>query len=290
MENNNTFDEKSLMNDILKELKGISKFFNTFDAIKVNGADSLEKLEKALQGIPEENVLAKALGESVDSARKFVEDAKAVRVKTFKKYESEYIKQAISEGKSVREYRNGWRVGCLEIDEKPEASKVRILYNGEVLIPWSPILSKEDFIVLEDKAMTTLKAEILEFNKMTEIFWEAYRQAFIHRAANDDFNIVPMMNFYREVRIALVREFFEGKNPNSKITKYIEFPKWAFLYNLDIYRSLITKVPENKRLSFQTGSQQEVSQNKGMIINGLNPNEEYKIMCYVLATKGVDKA
>jgi len=90
-----------------------------------------------------------------------------------------------------------------------------------------------------------------------------------------------MLDFYKEVRIALIRNCLV-KKPTSKIDKYLDFPLWAFLYNLDIYRSL--EIPIEQKLGFQTGSQVESS--KGLVINGLNPQDDYKVMCYVIPPCG----
>jgi hypothetical protein len=91
--------------------------------------------------------------------------------------------------------------------------------------------------------------------------------------------LVPLVDFYRQLRLTLVRRDL-GQRPDKKLS-YVEFPQWAFLYNLDRYRSLSSNIPRETRLVVQTGSQQE-TQRFGMITDGLDARQDYKVVCYVL--------
>ena len=280
------FDEKTQLNELLKSFKGSFKFINSIGNIKPGKADSIEKLEKVVKEIPAPEVLVQALEENITLLKKFIEQAKALRINNFSRYEAEYLKELKVEGKPVRESSNGWRIGKLEIKVKPDLCKVRVLYNNEVLINWTPVNSKDDFILLETKANSMLEHKAIGENDLVDIFWEAYRQAVFHRSDKSNTILVPIRDFYKEVQIALFRKMLEGKKTSTKRVKHLEFPIWAFLYNLDIYRSMGAKIPENKKISLQTGSMQETSQGKGLVVNGLTPHDEYKVMCYVVAVKG----
>ena len=286
MDRINAFDENNQIIGLLKTFKEFSKYLKAFQSIKPGEANAIEKFERAIKELPAPELLIKALEENITAGRKFIEEVRDIRAQSFKKHETEYIKDLKTEGKHIREYSGGWRVGKLQINVKPELSKVRILFNGEILINWSNISSKTDFAVFEAKADSMLDRESIPGNEIIDILWESFRQSLSHMPDKTNTSLVPIRDFYKEVRIALLRKFLDGKNPTVKIDKHLEFPIWAFLYNLDIYRSLGSKIPDNKKLGLQTGSMQEVSQGKGLVVNGLDPYDEYKVMCYVFAVRG----
>ncbi|NMB34431.1 MAG: hypothetical protein GX992_09460 [Clostridium sp.] len=275
-------NEKAQLNEALKILKNVFKFINVLGKIKANDADILEKLEKILKGIPEPEILSRALSENITIVKKMVDEIKSNRLQSFKKIEAAYIRSIGAEGRAYRETAGGWRIGCLEMKTSPEFSKIRILYNGEVLINWTYINSNEDIVVLEEKALEMLDGQLILDQDLIESFWDAYQQA-LSRNKNTDSRLVEIKRFYVEVRLSLIRRFLESKNAAAKINKHTEFPVWAFLFNLDKYRALTKRIPENKRLAFQTGSMQETSKGKGLVVNGLNLDDEYKVMCYVVA-------
>lgn len=287
MEQNSVFNEKTQLNEVLKILKNAFKFFGTIEGIKPNDTDALEKLEKFLKEIPAPEVLSRALYENIAIVKKTVDEIKSNRLQSFKRIEAEYIRSLKTEEKAYREKAGGWRIGCLEIKTAPELSKIRILYNGEVLINWIYVSSKDDFVALEKQALNMLSSELIPELELIESFWDAYQQA-VRCNKSTDSKLVPIKEFYKELRVSLIKRYLESKNPTSKLDKYIEFPLWAFLFNLDTYRALGKSIPENKKLALQTGSMQETSQGKGLVVNGLNTNEDYKMMCYVIALKGGD--
>ncbi|NLY42549.1 MAG: hypothetical protein GX066_00945 [Clostridiaceae bacterium] len=281
MEQNLTLNEKEQLNEVIRILKSTFKFFSTIERIKTNDVNVLEKLEKFLKEIPEPDVLSCALYENVDIVKKTLDEIKSNRSQSFKRIEAEYIRSLKTEGKVYREKARGWRIGCLEINTAPELSKIRILYNGEVLINWTYVSSKEDIVALEKKALNMLDSQLIPEEELIESFWDAYQQA-VSKNKSTDSRLVPIKEFYKEVRITLIRRYLESKKIAAKLDKYVEFPLWAFLFNLDKYRALGKSIPENKRLALQTGSMQETSHGKGLVVNGLNPDEDYKMMCYVV--------
>lgn len=284
-ENNVVADEKNELSEYLKSLKNLMKFMNDFQNIKTKDSDAIEKFEKTINRMPKSDVLCSALEEYKISCEKFINETKSIRIKEFKKHETSYIKDAKAQGKIVREYSEGWRIDRLQLHLKPELSKCRVLYNNEVVINWSNINSKDDFIKIEDKANNMLDEAAISEEQLIELLWEAYVQGINRLSGKSNSTTLPIQNLYKEFRIALIRKQLEEKKFTAKINKYLEFPLWCFLYNLDLYRTWGSKIPANKRIVLQTGSMQETSQGKGFIVNGINANEEYKVMCYVYAFK-----
>lgn len=281
------YNEKAQLNEIIKILKNAFKTFNSIEKIKPNDPEALEKLENFIKKIPSVDILSHAIEENINIANKTIEEVKSNRMQSFKRVEAEYIRGLKEQGKIYKERSNGWRVGCLEIITKPELSKISILYNNETLIQSTTVISMEELTSLEEQAMLKLKGELIAENELIDSFWEAYQQCMCNnKSANS--RLVPIKEFYKEVRVSLIRGFLECKNPTAVIDKYTNFPLWAFLFNLDTYRSLGRNIPDNKKLGLQTGSMQETSKGKGFIVNGLNTNEDYKVMCYVISVSGGD--
>ncbi|NMA03290.1 MAG: hypothetical protein GX925_01165 [Clostridiales bacterium] len=289
-ENSTVLDEKERINEYLKSFRSLWRFTNDFKKIKSTDSDAIEKLEKAISRIPEIDILGSEIEKHKLSCQEFINKIKIEKVKDFKKHETGYIKEMINQGKIVREYSGGWRINKFQLNTKPEFAKCRILYNGEVVIKWSNINSKEDFIELEEKADSMLNDAIIPKEQLVELFWEAYTQGIFRLNSTGDPKILPIHDLYKEFRIALIRKHLESKKITGKINKYLEFPLWNFLYNMDMYRMWGSEIPDNKKIVLQTGSMQETSKGKGFIVNGINANEEYKVMCYAYAYKGGTEA
>jgi hypothetical protein len=146
-------------------------------------------------------------------------------------------------------------------------------------VSWSPISSEADLEAVVAAAHAKLKGGELTADTRVKVFWKAYEALTAERATKHASNpsVVPIGDFYREVRVQLVRNELEGQ-PDRKL-RYAEFPTWAFVFNFDRYRAE-SKGSEEHRLGVQTGSQAERS--KAMTMNGLTPGEDYKDFCYVL--------
>jgi hypothetical protein len=170
----------------------------------------------------------------------------------------------------------------LELQLQREQARARFFFNREALTPWSPIGSADDLAALEERARKLLDGVAFPDAMLTEVFWDAYEQerAARQRGGKGRAETVPLPDFYRGVRVALVRHELAGQGPEKKL-RWAELPRWAFLYNLDRYRALGTAVPEARRLGLQTGSQQE-SRQFGMVVNGLDAAQDYRTMCFVV--------
>ena len=113
---------------------------------------------------------------------------------------------------------------------------------------------------------------------LKESFWDSFEECRRLIPGATSRNAVTLHAFYKQLRITLaIRDL------NQKVDKkfsYPDFPEWAFLYNLDLYISQISTLPDDKRLTLQTGSQKETQQN-GFVTNGLNPDQDYRQHVYM---------
>ncbi|ADQ45917.1 hypothetical protein Calkro_1046 [Caldicellulosiruptor kronotskyensis 2002] len=266
---------------VIKELKDALKVFNKITEIKPNDKDVLEKLEKFVVSASNLSSVFETLNDIITRAKDIIAKEKEKMSYNFKLIESELIMELKEKGVPLRECSDGWRIKSIQLKTKPQSSTVSISYNNQTIIGWTRVNSKEDIKSLIEEAEKLLFQFLMPKDELIDIFWDAYKYARF-KSGRD---VVSIFDFYTEVRLLQIRRYLEKNKPDAKITKYTEFPKWAFLYNLDIYRSIWDEIPKNKRLALQTGSMQETMQGKGMYVNGLNPDDDYKIMCYVYETK-----
>lgn len=250
--------------------------------VKPNDPKVLEKLESALRRLPPGEALGQALDELRDHAAGVLHTARRERITAFRPTEAEFVRAAREAGKQLRERANGWRIDMLELQLQREQARARFFYNREPLLPWSPVGSPEALAALEARARATLDRAAWADELAIDVFWAAYEQERARRRAvgGGRAEAVPLPDFYRAVRVALVRHELEGQQPDRKL-RWGELPRWAFLYNLDRYRALGAAVPEARRLGLQTGSQQE-SRGFGMVVNGLDAQQDYKTMSFVV--------
>lgn len=273
--------QSSELEVVVKELKEALKVFNKITEIKSNDKDVLEKLEKFVVSTSNLSGVFETLNDIITRAKDIIAKEKERMADNFKLIESELIMELKEKGVPLRECSDGWRIKSIQLKTKPQYSAVSISYNNQTIIDWTRINSKEDIQSLIEEAEKLLSQYLMPKDELVDIFWDAYKYARF-KSGKD---IVGILDFYTEVRLIQLRRYLEKNKPDAKITKYTEFPKWAFLYNLDIYRSIWDEIPKNKRLALQTGSMQETMQGKGMYVNGLNPDDDYKIMCYVYEAK-----
>lgn len=286
MQNKEIVDAGQEINELFNAIKKNMKQIILLDKMKVTDTDFIENFEKIVDKLAPDGTLLKFIEEFYIKANTAVEKHKELSEMEFKKIEAEYIRELKTKEIQVLECNEGWRVGKLKLRINPTAAKAMFLYNEEDITDWVSINSKEDFINLEQKANKMLKDFEIEEEKLVDIFWQAYRSYLLENKQAEETGMVPIKDFYEEFFIKLNKENIKKEKNKLKINKnYIEYPLWAFLYNLDRYRALGSKVQAEKKLGLQTGSLQETSKNKGLVVNGLNPQEGYKVMCYVVAIR-----
>jgi hypothetical protein len=278
----------------LRTLKGEATRFHqlllpliALSKINVNSPEALDQIDQALEKMPPGEIFGRALDDVRASLREVVDQTRTDRSLAYGRIEADYIRAARERGQSTREVQHGWRVGKLEMQSRRAQSQVRFLYNHEVLVDWKPVRDLDDIQKREQAAEKLLAGVELPSEIVIDIFWDAYTHARERRsrAGASRPEMIPILDFYREVRTALVRHELTGPKPDRKL-KYAEFPLWTFLYNLDRYRALGATVPIERRLALATGSQQDVAAKRAVSVNGLDANDDYKFMCYVQAQPG----
>lgn len=282
-------DEKTEFKNLKKELEKLQKPIRNILSLKGNDPDYLDKLAKVLKAIPSEDDLLVQLKNWREKANAFLDQAKLVRTKQFKRVESSYIRAQREKSKAIRETNDGWRIGILELATNPISSQVRFLYNREVVVDWKPVSGEDDITKYEEEALAKLEKYLLPKETLLQYFPLAFKRALEKGVETKSTPRVPILTFYQQFRLLLLQMEMEKKGIDAKLS-YVEFPKYAFLYNLDRYFSYRINLPHSERLILQTGSQQEVAQGKGMVVNGLHPLEDYKVMCYVLSLGGENDA
>jgi hypothetical protein len=250
--------------------------------VKPNDPRVLERLAATLKRLPSGDTLGPALDDLRGRTERFLDTARRERIATFRPLEAEWVRAARADGKQLRERSGGWRVDMLELGLQRDQARARFFYNREALTPWSPIGSATDLAALEERARALLNGATFPDASLAAIFHDAYagERAARERHGKGRAEVVPLPDFYRGVRVALVRHELAGQAPEKKL-RWAELPRWAFLYNLDRYRARAAEVPEGQRLGLQTGSQQE-SRQFGMVVNGLEAAQDYRTMCFVV--------
>jgi hypothetical protein len=260
--------------------------FGALAKIKPTDPRALERLAATLKRLPSGDTLGPALDELRERTERFLDTARRERIAAFRPLEAEWVRAARADGKQLRERSGGWRVDMLELGLQRDQARARFFYNREALTPWSPIGSPDDLVALEGRARALLHGVTLPDATLSTVFHDAYvgERAARQRSGKGRAEVVPLPDFYRSVRVALVRNELVGQAPEKKL-RWAELPRWAFLYNLDRYRVRATEEPEERRLGLQTGSQQE-SRQFGMVVNGLDATQDYRTMCFIVPFGG----
>lgn len=274
------------LESILSEYRKLGRQILALGAIKPAAADAVEQVEKALNRLPP----GETIGRAIDELRPQLNDALArtlqERVRGFRHIESAFIQQVRDRGEYIREQNEGWRIGPLEFEFRRSVAQARALYNHEELVRWTAVADATDLEKIEARGRALLERSALPDDLLIAVLWDAYLRARAEHGAQrrQAPEIVPILAFYAEVRIALVRADLRSKRPDGKIA-HAEMPRWAFAYNLDRYRALGSHVPEEQRLGFMTGSQSESTRRQCVTLNGLDASQDYKQMCHVLVSR-----
>jgi hypothetical protein len=279
-----SLDESTELKSLQKEFLGLTKAFDAVRKIKPGSADALDQLEKALASFPDPARLGQALTELRDRARALLDAARAQRLDQFRKIEADWVRRRRAAGEVVHEATShSWRTGRLEIEMNREQARARAKYNREPMGPALKIRTAEDLDSLVRSAEKQLGQAELPFEAMSEVARTAYQHLLAQGAAAGSNGRVPLAAFYREFRVCLARQELTGK-PDRKLAS-AEFPRWAFLYNLDRYRKEAAAASGSERLMFETGSQHDHQRGLAMVLNGLDPAQDYKSYCYVYGPK-----
>lgn len=281
-----TADGKAQLRELLAQFRKQLAPLLALADVKPASADAIELVAGALTKLPAGETFGQALEELRGQLERIVAETRQEQARALGRVEAEYIRAAREVSKPVRELDDGWRIGPVALHLRREQAQARASYNHEPLVPWTPIRAAEDLAKLEQRARDLLQGQALPEDALSELLWEAYEQAHARRerqrVAHPE--LIPILDFYAEFRIALLRQELRGQKPDRKFTR-TELPRWAFLYNLDRYRALGAAVPEARRLGFQAGSQQEVQRGLGVTINGLDAGQDYRTVCNVIPAR-----
>ncbi len=275
---------------VLSQLRRLYAPLTRIGTVRPTAADAADRIEQALGRLPP----GAAIGAAIDELRGQLEDALAeqrrVNIEAFGLHEAAFIRAAREADTALREQNSGWRVGPIELAFRRGAAQACAMYNHEQIVRWTAVADVSDLDKIVQRGQTLLDRAraSLPDDLLIAVTWDAYAAARAARAAarTHSPDTVPVLDFYRDLRFALVRHDLAGKRPETKLA-HAEMPKWAFLYNLDRYRALSAETPTERRLGFQTGSQAESTRGRCVTLNGLDAAQEYKEFCHVLPPRGV---
>jgi len=263
---------------VINEFKNLIAPFESLTKIKLGVHDSSTKLEKALKGIGNSAMFAAAIDDLKSKLDRALDDARTISEREFDRTISGFINDIRKSGNIVREIANGWRVEELQLEIRNH--QCRFLYNRELWInKWEAPQKIADLKRLFSEAKASMKRLRLPESKLPEAFWDTYETCQRSASGRPERNEVLLKDFYKEFRITLARQDLD-RNVDRKFS-YPEFPKWAFLYNLDLYISISSTLPFEKRLTLQTGSQEE-TRKFGYVTLGLNPADDYRQHVYIV--------
>jgi len=261
----------------------IDKKISAIRFIKQKDPKFLEKLESYQKTLPRGAEIGPILDEVSNKLKSYIESSNKNRLSFFRPLINQYINSLQGRNIVYRIIDNTlFRVGCLEIETQPEKGNIRILFNKNTILPWTPVREMNDIessIQAAHAKLKEMEVPLDEFSRMVHYAYQKVRaRQEKERKPNPDY--VMLKSLHSEILVELFKRQLKGKKSLNVKMKDIFFPDWAFLYNLDLYRAKLSQIPEEKRLLFETGSQSE-TEKYGVVLNGLTAQSEYKKFCYL---------
>jgi len=268
---------------IKKDMLKIEKKISAIRFIKPKDPKFLEKLESYQKTLPRGAEIGPILDEVSKKLKDYIESSNKNRLSFFRPLINQYINSLQGRNIVYRMIDNTlFRVGCLEIETQPEKGNIRILFNKNTILPWTPVREMNDIESSIQAAHAKLKEMEVPLDEFSRMLHYAYHKVRARqekeRKPNPDY--VMLKPLHSEILVELFKRQLKGKKNLNVKMKDIFFPDWAFLYNLDLYRAKLSQIPEEKRLLFETGSQSE-TEKYGVVLNGLTAQSEYKKFCYL---------
>ena len=261
---------KSENQKLMRMLDGI-KSLNTRDP------DFISKLIKYQKNLPSEEIIQKQIENYRNSISDYIACAEKHRISHFNEYYNQFVETLQKNQVKYRIISKNIRVEEVEIQIDQQRAKIRVCYNKSAICPWSNVWDASGFDKIYSDSINKLTKSKISDNILSEIFLISYQN--IRNAQKLDgkpnFELVPIYKIHEEMILGLLRNQMKGKNGLEKRYKEIYFPEWAFKYNLDNLKNHLKNLPSEKQVIFKTGSQAETEKN-GVIMNGLNPFDEYK--------------
>lgn len=265
------------LNQVKKDLKRICKDINYLQKAELRSLENMEAFEKRLKKFSPET-LSQSLGRWKNETLELFKKNQTEQQQKFGNYVAEFIRMQHKHNVPLKELHNSWRVKQLKIMLKPETYSIKFTYNEQTVLDWKKISSTAEIEKFYDQAAEQLEKHALPTEFLVDLFLQAYEHTCMFRQKGQKgiLSYVPIKDFYIETQI----ELFRAKLFSKKI-KVEKLPQWAFLYNLDRYFADYKNIPQDKKILVLTGSQHEIQKGMGMMINGLNPLNEYKTVCYL---------
>ncbi len=265
-----------------KEYQQIYRPYQALTKIKLNKSDGFEKFDRALGELPSDDVFCKRMNEWRNKITSLIASEKNRRQESFGKLFNDFVRGLRSSRSiPVREFSTTkWRIGQFEINLRPVQSQVTFSYDNELIKNWTTVLSVDDMNQLYSSMENKLKECEINWQIFCDALWDAYeclkKKQEIDGISN--YQSVPIKEIIKETMVVLYRYSLD-----KKIARLKDESKWIFQYNLDLYFTRSKDIPSGKRVSRESGSQDEIRKGKGLMLNGLNADDDYKIFCYLRA-------
>lgn len=260
---------------IKRGLSALAQQFTAAAKIDLEKPSGLADLDQYLKKLPPTEVLASKIDELRSQATQAAQEEKKRRTYGFGAVESEFI-QLVKPSYPLREKDSGWRIGPLEVEVNRDIAKARVLYNHEEIVPWRGVGSAQDLKMLFEDGLKKLESAKWDEERFSKLLQRAFDAAARKAHGADPQARIPIGDVHRQVRLELVSDELQHK-PDKKLTD-TAFPRWAFAYNLDLYRR--RNEERGSQLLFETGSQQE-QRTLGYSLNGLDAEEDTKTFCFM---------
>ena len=283
MEQESGFNPEKEFESIKKDFSRIFQPLMDIKSIKVKDPDYDDRLKKILNRLPKGDDLKKPYDEIVQRLKDFINKSEKYSKDSFARSKTEYLQNLNKKGTPYRTIdTNFFRVGILEIETKAETAQIRILFNRAVVLTWKVMKSAEEIEQYVTLALNTINQCKIDEKQLPIIIKNAYERIKNKQEQSKRMNahLVLIKSLHKEIIKELFYQQIRNKTSFNTKIKEIYFPDWAFLYNLDLYRSLLSSVAAEYQLVFETGSQTQTERD-GVILNGLSPTSEFKKFCFL---------
>lgn len=188
----------------------------------------------------------KELPRAIDQA---ITDGKAKHRKAI----NDFLEKMRQEGRHVREDQ-GWTIDELVLEYKhpgDNSSEVRFTYNTYPITTYRLYSKWEDIQKHYEQIKSQFELMTLPDSELIDAFWEAYTKLPQTTSTHH-----LLTEFYISLWETFIRR--QMKSRTKKITRFLEFPFWAFTYNVDKYKTLLAEhpdIPAGRKLVTISGNQ-----------------------------------
>ena len=266
-----------------KDLLKVDKKIAGIRYIKPQDPKFLDKLDVYQKSLPKGSDIGSLIDDISLKLKEYIEEKNKVRLISFRPLINTFLESLQSKNKDYRIIENtAFRVDCFEMEIQPANGSIRLLFDKNVIMSWKPVQTINDIELCFQESIKKLNDAEISIDTFSSMMYQGYQRIRIkqekERKPNSQFVLLKAL--HEEIIIELFRSQVKGKKNLNVKFKEIFFPEWAFQYNLERYRAQLMKIPEEKRLLFETGSQAD-TERFGVVLNGLSPQSDYKKFCYV---------